>query len=303
MYLVNGALALATLGVYWFWGKAKIRRYLYAKTEFDGDRFQFHGTGLEMFVGFAKALLLVAALTGGAVALVFAAGRSSGGFKRETLEVLTALTIYAGVAVFVPLAIIGALRYRLSRTSWRGIRFSFHGRAAEFLWLCVRVFALTLATFGLYWPYAYMRLRKYIVSRVRFGTQPFSFTGRGSDLFGAFVISLLLFLPTLGIYRFWYNARVDRYAWENTLLGPMRFESRVTGGGLLGLQLGNLVLLFLTLGIAAPWVTIRTLQYRLDTLVAHGSLDYAAILQQMQTATATGEGLADTFDLNLDIGV
>ncbi len=303
MYLINGFLALVTLGVYWFWGKAKIRRYLYTKTGFDGDRFQFHGTGLEMFIGFCKALLLVGALTAGAVALVYAAGRSAGGFRRETLEVLTAVTLYAGVAVFIPLAIIGALRYRLSRTSWRGIRFSFRGSAAEFLWLCVRTLGLTFVTLGLYWPFAYMRLRRYLVSRISFGTQAFSFTGKGSDLFVPFVFMLLLFLPTLGIYRFWYDAKVDRYSWQNTLLGPMRFESTVTGGGMLGLRLGNLVLLFLTLGIAAPWVTIRTLQYRLDHLIAHGSLDYAAILQQMQAATATGEGLADAFDLNLDIGV
>jgi uncharacterized membrane protein YjgN (DUF898 family) len=31
--------------------------------------------------------------------------------------------------LFTPVAMVGSRRYRLTRTSWRGIRFSFRGRA------------------------------------------------------------------------------------------------------------------------------------------------------------------------------
>ena len=55
-------------------------------------------------------------------------------FVRDLLDVPILLRRAADLAVavlayaFFPIAMVGARRYRLSRTSWRGIRFSFRGR-------------------------------------------------------------------------------------------------------------------------------------------------------------------------------
>jgi hypothetical protein len=38
IFIVNALLIIVTLGVYYFWGKVKIKRYLYSQLEFDGDR-------------------------------------------------------------------------------------------------------------------------------------------------------------------------------------------------------------------------------------------------------------------------
>ena len=54
IHIVNVLLTLLTLGIYYFWGKVKVRRYLYSQAEFDGDRFAFHGTGKELFFGWLK---------------------------------------------------------------------------------------------------------------------------------------------------------------------------------------------------------------------------------------------------------
>ena len=48
MQIVNVCLTILTLGVYHFWGKAKVRRYLFSHTAFAGDRFAYHGTGKEL---------------------------------------------------------------------------------------------------------------------------------------------------------------------------------------------------------------------------------------------------------------
>ena len=53
-YVVNLFLTIITLGVYYFWARVKIRAYLLSQTEFDGDRFTWHGTGKELLVGFIK---------------------------------------------------------------------------------------------------------------------------------------------------------------------------------------------------------------------------------------------------------
>ena len=50
--------------------------------------------------------------------------------------------------ILVPLALVGARRYRLSRMSWRGIRFSFRGPASDFVKLFVLGTFLTSLTFG-----------------------------------------------------------------------------------------------------------------------------------------------------------
>jgi len=58
IYAINLFFTILTLGVYYFWGKTRVRRYLLSQTEFDGDRFEWHGTGKELFIGFLKALIV-----------------------------------------------------------------------------------------------------------------------------------------------------------------------------------------------------------------------------------------------------
>ena len=49
--LINWILTILTLGIYSFWGKTKVRRYLCEQSSFVGDRFYYHGTGGELFKG------------------------------------------------------------------------------------------------------------------------------------------------------------------------------------------------------------------------------------------------------------
>ena len=52
IYMVNLLLTIVTLGIYRFWAKTRIRRYLWSHTEFLGDRFEYTGTGKELLIGF-----------------------------------------------------------------------------------------------------------------------------------------------------------------------------------------------------------------------------------------------------------
>ena len=60
--IVNWLLTVITLGFYYPWAKAKQLKYLYSATSFNNDRFQFSGTGNEMFIGFIKTLLIMIVL-------------------------------------------------------------------------------------------------------------------------------------------------------------------------------------------------------------------------------------------------
>ena len=114
----NLLLTIVTLGIYRFWATARERRYLWSRSRFVDERLEWAGTGLELFVGFLIVLVLFGVpyfiVSFGAQALI-ARGYETLGLALLAGSVL-AIFYLAGVARF------RALRYRLSRTRWRGIR-------------------------------------------------------------------------------------------------------------------------------------------------------------------------------------
>lgn len=295
IHIVNVLLTLVTAGVYYFWGRVRVRRYLLSQTEFEGDRFAYHGTGGELLRGFLKAMLIF----GVPLAAVNVVPGLLGGVDLETpARILTS----AIVMVFVPVAMVGAHRYRLSRTSWRGIRFSFRGKTWEFVKLFVASTILTSLTFGFYYPVFQTRMRGFMVSHAYFGQRRFRFTGRGRDLIRPYLLAVLLTIPTLGLCWFWFLARKSRYFWEHTFFETARFRSTVTGRLLLNLTGGNFLLLLVTLGFAWPWVLVRNARFAFAYLRIEGGLDLAGIVQEPQTSVATGDALSSVLGLDVDLG-
>ncbi len=296
IWIVNIFLSLVTLGGYYFWGKVKMRRFLFGQTEFDGDRFEYHGTGKELLLGFLKALL------------VFFIPLFLLNFLPQLLRtgpviraIATGLT-YAIIMIFIPVAMVGAMRYRLSRTSWRGIRFSFRGEKWDFLKIFAFGSFLSTITLGLYFPFFDAKRYEFMVSQTYFGNRKFSFDGRGKDLFRSFLFALLLTLPTLGFYWFWYWAKRQRYYWEHTFVGEARFRSSITGRALMNLYVGNSLIGLVTLGFGWPWTLTRKAQYACKYLTLEGSLGLAEIHQDARQATATGEAMSGFLDADFSVG-
>jgi uncharacterized membrane protein YjgN (DUF898 family) len=250
-----------------------------------------------MVLGFLKAVLLI----GIPLFLVEVGARLIA--RGPIAQAVAGILSYAIILAFVAFAIVGARRYRLSRTSWRGIRFSFRGPVADFIKLFLGGSLLTTITLGLYYPFFDTRRHGFLVSHSYFGSGRFSFDGRGKDLFGRYAATLLLTVPTFGLCWFWFLAKKQRYFWEHTSVGAARFQSTVTGGRLLFLYLGNWLLLTLTLGLGWPWVVVRSARFACAYLSIDGPLDLAAVQQEAQSVSATGEGLAGILDAGLDFGV
>ena len=59
IHMVNMALTIVTIGVYRFWAKTRIRRFLWSQTSFLGDRFEYTGTGKELLLGFAIVMVFL----------------------------------------------------------------------------------------------------------------------------------------------------------------------------------------------------------------------------------------------------
>jgi uncharacterized membrane protein YjgN (DUF898 family) len=290
IFLVNVLLKIVTLGIYHFWAKTRVRRYLWSQTSVDGEHLEYSGTGLELFLAFLKVLGLFVLLGIGYAAT-------------SALLPLAAIVLGLVAAILWPVllgaALYGANRYKLSRTQLRGIRFGLSGSAWDHGFKFLGYGILTVLTLGLYTPFMRMQLAAHTLDNTRFGNAQFQFSGRGSELFGAFFITWLFTLPTLGLIWFWYLAKEMRYRAEHTQLEGVRFRLEVSGPGLLGFWLVNLLLLLVTLGLAFPWVLCRSLRYMSERTRISGNLDYERILQAQRASDATGEGMVEALDLGV----
>jgi uncharacterized membrane protein YjgN (DUF898 family) len=141
------------------------------------------------------------------------------------------------------------------------------------------------------------------VNNTRFGSEPFMYNADGKELFGQYLKAVLLTIPTLGFVWVWYAAFTQRYFWGNTTMRGARFQSTVEGGDLLALHISNMLLVMFTLGIGAAWAVTRTHSFFCDNTSLHGTVDWASIQQRAQSATATGEGLAEGLDIDVGIGM
>lgn len=321
--IVNALLVLATLGVYYFWAKAKTRRYMFAQTEIDADRFAYHGTGKELLLGYAKAVLVffLPVMLLNAIPELTGAG--------PAVQSLVGFVVSGLALVFVPIAIVGARRYRLGRSSWRGIRFAFRGDTREFVKLFVHGSLLTAVTAGLYYPVFVVRQYQFLASHSWFGNARVDFDGSPTALFRPFLglvaawasvfvgfpivvasagpaaggVWALFALPLAAVTWVWWRATRRRFLWNHTTLDSARFHSTVTARRLLGLYAVNLALLIVTVGLATPWVSVRSARFACRHLALAGPLDLDAVLQAPATAAGTtGEGLSGFFDADLNLG-
>ena len=293
LYLTNLLKTVFTLGIYHFWAKTKVRNYLWGKTSFAKDTFSYHGTGSELFKGFLIFGLIFAAITGliGVVQV----------YAEINEDAITAVLTVAFVMAF-PILMVGAWRYRLSRTSWRGIRFSFRGKRMDAFSLYFKGYLLIFITLGFYWPYFKNNTEAFWRENSYFGDKKFGFTGEGKEIFGRSVGALILSVLTLGIYWFWFNAYLQRYFWSHTQVGGGTFKFSATGGQWFGLWLVNLLLLVVSLGLAFPWVLIRTRKFIAEHLTLEGPVNLNKVVQDMKISGAMGEEALDAFDIPLDIG-
>ncbi|GGA67362.1 hypothetical protein GCM10008015_05150 [Flavobacterium palustre] len=290
--MVNWLLTVITLGFYYPWAKAKQLQYVYNSTSLNEDSFAFHGTGKEMFKGFLKAILVFLILYGVLFLCIV-----------QQMPGLGLLVFYIGLIAILPIAIHGSYRYRMSRSSWRGIRFGYRGDRKEFTLLFFKWIFFTIITLGIYGPWMAMNMRNYLLGNVRFGDVEFQYDGDGAEYFALNIKGYLLTIVTLGIYSFWWQKELFEYYVNNLSLkrgdAKIYLNSTATAGGFFKLIVTNILLLVFTLGLAYAWVATRTIKFIFENIEAEGNINLDALTQTEENyKDATGEDLSDF--LNLD---
>ncbi|MBM7069784.1 DUF898 family protein [Actibacterium sp. 188UL27-1] len=185
----TGFLTLITLGIYRFWAKTRIRRYMWSATAPGGAPFEYTGTGLEKFLGFLVAIVVLALYLGVLQLLLFFVGLNifaGGTDPQAVLRQLAAtyITLFA-VLPLVFFAQYRSRRYLLSRTRWRGIRFGAETGAVGYMLRALGYTLLTIISLGLLAPLAAFKLEKYMVDRTWYGDIKFAQDGKWTMLYGS----------------------------------------------------------------------------------------------------------------------
>ncbi|MEL6522120.1 MAG: DUF898 family protein [Pseudomonadota bacterium] len=206
--MTTGFLTLITLGIYRFWAKTRIRRYMWSATAPGGAPFEYTGTGLEKFLGFLVAVVVLALYLGVIQLLLFFVGLNAfeGGTDPEAIvrqTIATNLTLLA-VLPLVFFAQYRGRRYLLSRTRWRGIRFGAEAGAGGYVLRALGYTILTIISLGLLAPLMSYKLEKYMVDRTWYGDTKFEQGGRWTMLYGSLLhifisLAIIIAMSMVGV--------------------------------------------------------------------------------------------------------
>lgn len=264
---INGLLNFPTLGFYRFWGKTRLRRYIWGQIRFLGDPLEYSGQAKELLLGFlvAMGILLPLFLLPGLLAFFEMVLWAQG-----VIELLQAAILY----YLINVAIFRARRYRLSRTQWRGIRAGQSGAGWTYALKALAWGFLMLLTLGLGYALYRTRLQRYLTENTWFGDRQFEFDGRAGQLFWLWFIAWLLMIPTFGLSYVWYRVREFRYFASVTRLGSLRFRS--------DLEAATAILLVIAYGLVLSMV-FGLIAYGVAQAFAAGYLDFLGDLQLGQS--------------------
>ena len=203
LYLRHLTLMVLTLGWSRFWGRTRLRRYLWNHLSILGDRFEYRGRGIELFLGFVLAMVVLA-LWAGLMWLVWEFV-----FHETTLPGMGFLNLFylSIVVIGIPLAFVGqyaGLRYKLTRTRWRGIRCGMAGSAWRYGALASFLTIANMLTAQLLTPVVSVNLARPRIANAFLGTQRLDFAGGVHDIYGRYIgyyfLNIIAWLVAAGIF-------------------------------------------------------------------------------------------------------
>lgn len=187
--LKNGLLNIITLTLYRFWGKTEVRRRVWQGIRLNGDAFEYTGRGVELFIGFLLALVVLGLPF---LLVVFGAQFLGPGYALAVI-----LPLYIFIFWLWGFGVFTAFRYLASRTTWRGIRFRLQGSATGYGFYYIGAVLLSGITLGWYWPTAERSLAERLWGELRFGDRRVRFSmGKAQKVgvYGPFALGWLLTL-------------------------------------------------------------------------------------------------------------
>lgn len=329
----NILLTIVTLGIYRFWAAARQRRYLWSRTEVIDDTLEWTGTGKEMFIGFLVVTLLLLPFFL-FIQFAFPALMARG---MEVAAGVLFLLFYVALVYLGGVARFRALRYRLSRSWWRGIR----GGSDEPGWRFGAEYlgrhALSVVTLFIMFPWAATRLWNSRWNEMSFGGLHFRsnldakglklrwaaiylvppalilllgalafFAVGGGDrtaadarvgIFGMLFVVFAVVYLAIPLLTLHWFAKFYRNAAAATTLGELEFGFDATTWDWFKLFLGNIALAVVTLGLGIAYWGYRNWAFMVRHAQLYGVVNVSELTQSTTSAPGEAEGFADAFEI------
>jgi uncharacterized membrane protein YjgN (DUF898 family) len=172
IWIVNFALTIVTLGIYSAWAKVRRLQYFYRHSRVAGAGFDYHANP-------------IALLKGRLVALALFGLYSSMGYVGTSLTIVILIVL----AALLPWLLGRSLRFRLHNSSYRGLRFQFHGTTKQAYWIFLGMPLLVPLTLFLLGPMWHHRLKRYQFEHAAYGSTRFGFGAPVGSFYGAHLLS------------------------------------------------------------------------------------------------------------------
>jgi uncharacterized membrane protein YjgN (DUF898 family) len=323
IWIVNLALTIVTFGIFSAWAKVRSKRYFYGNTFIGRDAFDYHASPLRILLGRVIALFL---LMGYSLTAAFAP------------KIVGSWILLFVVAL--PWLIKSSLRFSARNTSYRNLRFDFHGS----YWGALKAFvlwpALAVITLFTTLPFAHRARDYYNINNHSYGQVPFQARIPVGKLYKIYLLALALVIGGLAVamaanFVLWIATGAAKTAFmnsvaatsisiyvlailavppaiaaltfnlalSNTQLGDgIRFESRLSAVRMSWIVISNLALTLISLGLLYPWARVRMARYRAECVTVIGPEDMGEFTAPLiKSGNAIGEEIASFFDIDFGL--
>lgn len=333
IWLVNIALTVLTLGLYWPWATVRKRRYFYNQTYLDGHAFDFLGQPASIFKGFISIYLLF---------ILYQVAAHLGWMWLAGALGLLGLGL-------LPWLVQKSLRFRARTLSWRGMKGQFHGKLGDSYFNYLLFPILTVISLYSLFPLWLKRTQDYAMGHVGFGDQRLLNQTKIRDfyllawkclmlilafactaaVFGLFIALYFKSGKTLSLWsgglafvaigigyallmvgyfsliislKAVYNIGLKRLRWHGTQIGELRFEANWSVWGFMKIEIPNMLLIACTFGFYSPVAQIKRMEYMIDNLCLvgpEGALEQWVCTSSQSIEGASGDAGTDLIDLDI----
>ncbi len=313
IWIANAFLSGITLGIFSAWAKVRDTKYFYGNTFVLGESFVYHATGGQILKGRLIAVFAILFFF-----FIYMMGQPLISFALDLIYLF-----------LIPLVLNKSFKFNARMTSWRNVRFDWHGN----YWGTFKIFYLyplmCILSFGLAIPRCARATAKYYLKSHSLGTTRFSFGAKKSQywsaLGGAFIVflcsaaipagALLLFAsPAFVIYAFpvgilfaflFFNAAALRILFRHLVLGQVaEFKSSLSVKKFMWISISNFLACLGTFFLVFPWARIRMHKYIAETVsvMPRAGID-AFTDEKTDDISSLAEEFAEIEGIDLGFGV
>ena len=185
IWIVNLILSIITLGIYSAWAKVRRETYFKNNTRVFNTGFGYHATGSQIFKG--RLIVFVVLLTVNVASSI--------------QPVFTAF--WVPIFLFLlPWILNNSLRFSARMTSFRNIRFNWHGSYWKTMWFLIIAPVLGLLTLGLLTPLISKSYYSYFARSHSYGMSRFDANPKVGYYYLAFLYGVLMPTIFFGCFAF-----------------------------------------------------------------------------------------------------